>query len=441
MSHLILLIPFCGLLFSIAFLPIIDKKFWERNYYFVSLFWSLLTIVASCLTCKNDWHHGLLTISHTLFIDFFPFIVLIGSLYIIAGVIIIRLGFRGTPLTNTCMLGALSLLASVFGTTGAALIGIRPLIAINKDRSYVVHTFVFFVFLVCNIGGCLSAIGDPPLFLGFLKGVPFFWPLQNLWKPFLMIFGCLLVIYYLCETWHWRKDTHARGLPPLQETARIYGKRQVGLAVLLIFVLVGTARLPMGELTFGGLSLPGSGLLRSVLLCFLASVSFILKPLNVRKRQGWHLHPLTEIAILFAGIFITADPPLQMLSLGKEGPLGEFLSFVSHEGESVALAYFWLAGFFSSFLDNAPTYLIFFTMAGGDVGKFMNESAPLLAAISAGAVFMGALTYIGNAPNLLVKTILEEEYNIRMPSFFGYILWSFCILVPLFGVMGFIFWG
>lgn len=427
-------IPFFGLLFSIAFLPLWAPKIWARHYGMVSLFWSLTTVIPACFQCTGGIGSVCISaIIAPLFEHFLPFVLLLSALYVVTGGMALQVGFRGTPLANTVFLGVFSLISSIFGTTGAAMLGIRPLIDMNKHRSYKTHTLVFFIFLVCNIGGALSAIGDPPLFLGFLKGIPFFWPTLHLLPHFLIIEGSLLLLYFGIDTFWLRREKQSlmQNKPLSSPWLSFKGKKQLVLAGLLIASLIVTGQFSLGEWVWGKIHLSLSDMIRNLFLILLMGISFYFKPYAARVREKWHLHPLIEIAILFCGIFITAEPLLHLLQEGTNGPFGPFLSFILKESPVQALAYFWTTGILSSFLDNAPTYLIFFSLAGGDPALFLNSLQTILLAISAGSVFMGALTYIGNAPNLLVKTIAEEEYRIPMPSFFGYIFWACVILLPV----------
>lgn len=427
------LFPFCGLLLSIALLPVWTPRFWLKYHGFVVLGWSLAAFIPECFYCSSAWETTALNLVTPVISDFIPFFLLISALYVVTGGLTIHIGLSGTPVVNTLFLLFFSLMASCVGTTGAAMLGIRPFIEMNHRRTYRTHSILFFIFLVCNVGGCLSAVGDPPLFLGFLKGVPFFWPTKTLFPSFLITAGALLTLYFFLDFFLWTKEKKSLlRAPPPEKHFVMKGKAQIPLIGAILLSLAGTARLDLGIISLGGLDFYLENTLRNSILLILIGISFYLKPLSLRAKENWHLGPLKEIGILFIGIFITAEPVLQLLQKGTTGPLGSFLSFCLGDPlHPQPLPYFWLTGLLSSFLDNAPTYLIFFTMAGGDPYILTTSLQPILIAISSGAVFMGALTYIGNAPNLLVKAIVEEEYHIPMPSFFSYIFWSTLCLVPI----------
>jgi Na+/H+ antiporter NhaD/arsenite permease-like protein len=340
--------------------------------------------------------------------------------------------------TNTLFLAVFTVLAGVLGTTGAAMLGIRPLLEMNQGRHYTVHTIVFFILLVCNVGGILSAVGDPPLFIGFLKGIPFFWPTQNLGGSFVWIGTYLLVLYALLETVLWKREGSPSPVTPsfpLLKWVTIRGKSHLILAGGLIGILILTAHVKMGDWkidlwSVGKVGLPLGDMVRHGSVLLLMGLSLVLKPLSQRAKEHWHLHPLGEIALLFCAIFITAEPVIHLLQAEGGGQASGVFSALKSPSLDQALLYFWLTGLLSSFLDNAPTYLVFFSLAGGDPALLTGSLRIILVAISTGAVFMGALTYIGNAPNLLVKAIAEEEYGVAMPHFLAYIFWACLALIP-----------
>jgi Na+/H+ antiporter NhaD/arsenite permease-like protein len=302
-----------------------------------------------------------------------------------------------------------ALLASVMGTTGASMLMIRPLIRANDNRKHVVHVIVFFIFIVSNAGGSLTPLGDPPLFLGFLKGVDFFWTVYHIFPETLFLVGSLLALFFAIDTYWYRKEG-VLPMDPTPDTERLLGT---------------DVELPQ--------------IVRDGLLVVVTAASLWITPKGVREANQFSWAPMQEVAKLFIGIFLTMVPVLAML---KAGPAGAFASVAAAvtgpDGQPLPWAYFWFSGVLSSFLDNAPTYLVFFNMAGGDPQVLMTTLAPILAAISAGSVFMGANSYIGNAPNFMVKAIAEDR-GINMPSFFGYMAWSVAVLVPLLLIMTFIF--
>jgi Na+/H+ antiporter NhaD/arsenite permease-like protein len=315
---------------------------------------------------------------------------------------------------------------------------IRPIIRANQDRRYHIHVFVFFIFLVSNIGGSLTPLGDPPLFLGFLKGIDFLWTLEAMLLPMLFMSGVLLALFYLIDRIAWgREPEEVKGKGRLPRHIEIDGLHNVlylmaiALTVLMSGIWNSKAVVPVGL----GLEMPVTSLVRDATLIAISLFSWWTTPQNLRVENAFTWAPMQEVAMLFAGIFITMIPMLAMLKAGSEGPFGQLLGLVSTpEGQPIEAAYFWMTGILSAFLDNAPTYLVFFNLAGGDAKALMGPLELTLLAISSGAVFMGALTYIGNAPNFMVRSICEE-HEIKMPGFLGYMLWSAAILLPLFGLV------
>jgi len=333
-----------------------------------------------------------------------------------------------------------TLLASVMGTTGASMLMIRPLLRANDNRIHKTHVVVFFIFLVSNVGGSLTPLGDPPLFLGFLKGVDFFWTVSHILPETLFLTGSLLGIFYLLDRWYYRRE----GVLPLDPTP---DTRRLGLEGTVNFwLLAGVVGLVLLSgfwkgapvLLVWGTEVGLPSLVRDTGLILLTFISIRLTPVQVKQENQFSWAPMQEVAKLFGGIFLTIIPVIAMLKAGTQGPFGAVVAAVTRpDGQPDPAMYFWATGVLSSFLDNAPTYLVFFNTAGGDAKILMTTMAPTLAAISAGAVFMGANTYIGNAPNMMVKAIAEDR-GVKMPSFFGYMAWSVGILVPLFVIMTFI---
>jgi Na+/H+ antiporter NhaD/arsenite permease-like protein len=433
-------VPFVGLLLSIALLPLVALRLWHHHYGKISVAWALLTLVPLALL------HGVANATdlalHTLVGEFIPFIIFVGTLYIVAGGIFISGNLHGSPSLNTAILAIGGVLASFMGTTGAAMLLIRPLIRANDDRKRSVHTIVFFIFIVANIGGSLTPLGDPPLFLGFLKGVSFFWTMEHMALPMLFCLVVLLPLYFAIDTVLYRRDV-AEGLqrdPTPDAPLRVEGKINFFLLALVIGAVLFSGLWKSGvELTVLGQHVPLEGVLRDVAFLLIAGASLALTAKATRQNNEFGWGPIAEVAKLFFGIFLTMAPVLLMLRAGEAGPFVGLVRLTTDAaGQPVDAMYFWLAGALSSFLDNAPTYLVFFNLAGGDPQVLMTTLAPTLTAISMGAVFMGANTYIGNAPNFMVKAIAEER-GIAMPSFFGYMAWSGAILVPLFVAMTFVF--
>lgn len=432
-------IPFAGILLSIALFPVLAPHFWEKYYGYISLFWTLLFIIPFSIihSASLSSHLALETIVE----EYIPFILLLLSLYTITGGIHISGKFAGTPLFNIIFISIGTLLSSFIGTTGASMLFIRPLIRANLWRKHRVHTIIFFIFLVSNIGGSLTPIGDPPLFLGFLMGVGFFWTMTHMFLPFLVACVLLLIVYYFLERYFFKRDhdyedKHAADEPRL----KIEGKRNLWmlLIVILAVFLSGQYRNGYG-LNFGGLHIAYNDIIRDTILIILTILSIKRTPLYIREHNHFSWEPIKEVSILFIGIFITIIPMILMLKAGIEGAFKPIFELSFHaDGSPNNKLFFWLTGILSSLLDNAPTYLVFFNIAGGEANHLMTTLSTTLIAISAGAVFMGANSYVGNAPNMMVKSIAESR-GIKMPSFFTYMLWVLCINIPVFLVISLLF--
>ncbi len=435
---LIWVVPFAGMLLSIAIMPLALPHFWHHHFGKVAAFWALLFAVPFALTQGFDV--ALYELLHTLLLEYIPFIILLFALFTVAGGVRIRGNLHGSPSLNTGLLAIGTVAAGWMGTTGASMLLIRPLLRANDNRRRNVHVVVFFIFLVANIGGSMTPLGDPPLFLGFLKGVEFFWPTAHLAMPTLLMSLALLSLFYAYDSYLYRKEGVKRADPTPDTTIGMEG----GVNILLLGGVVGAVLL-------SGLWKPGividvyhvpvelQNMARDVLLIIVALLSLKLTRRESRIANGFTWGPILEVAKLFVGIFLTIIPAIAILRAGSDGALAQVVALVSTPGGGPDNAmYFWITGLLSSFLDNAPTYLIFFNTAGGDAPTLMGPLAGTLLAISAGAVFMGANTYIGNAPNFMVKSIAEEA-GVKMPSFFGYMAWSFGILVPLFLVLTLLF--
>ena len=436
-------VPFIGLLLSIAILPLAAPTLWHHHFGKISAAWSAVVIVPFLVTAGIGPTSGL--VAHTMLGEYVPFMILIGSLFVIAGGVYLRGNIHGSPGVNTLMLAVGTGIASIAGTTGAAMLLVRAVIRANDERLHNAHVMVFFIFLVANIGGSLTPLGDPPLFLGFLKGVSFFWPTVNLLQPMLLVSAILLVVFYVIDRWFYRRDAAFRARrDPTPDTPT--GLRIEGGINLVLLVGVMAAVLMSGlwkpGITWDVLGTPIElqGLVRDTALIVLAGLSLRLTPAACREANNFTWGPILEVAKLFGGIFITIIPVIAMLRAGEKGAFAAVVRLVTTpDGQPINAAYFWLTGGLSSFLDNAPTYLVFFNTAGGDAVALMGPMATTLAAISAGAVFMGANTYIGNAPNFMVKAIAEES-GVKMPSFFGYMLWSGAILIPIFLLVTWVFY-
>lgn len=432
-------VPFAGVLLSIAILPLWAPTVWHHHFGKITTAWALAFLVPFALVFGVPAAASSLV--HSLVAEYMPFVILLTALFTVAGGIYIRGNLHGSPGLNTALLAIGAVLASFMGTTGASMLLIRPLIRANDNRRHVAHVVVFFIFIVSNAGGSLTPLGDPPLFLGFLKGVDFFWTVRHIFPETLFLVGSLLGVFFVLDSWyyHRREELLPKDPTPDTPTLGFDGKANFLLlgAVVGLVLLSGFWKSPV-TWNIAGTQVSLPGLVRDAGLILITIISLRTTPAQVHADNQFGWGPMQEVAKLFAGIFLTIIPVIAMLKAGVDGPFGAIVAAVTRpDGSPDPAMYFWAAGALSSFLDNAPTYLVFFNTAGGDPAVLMTTLAPTLAAISAGAVFMGANTYIGNAPNMMVKAIAEDR-GVRMPSFFGYMLWSGGILVPLFILMTFI---
>ena len=432
-------VPFAGILLSIALMPLLAPIFWHHHFGTVAAGWALAFLVPFALVFGPGAAGA--SFVHALVAEYIPFVILLTALFTVAGGIYIRGNLHGSPALNTTILAIGAALASVMGTTGASMLLIRPLISANDNRKHTAHVVVFFIFIVSNAGGSLTPLGDPPLFLGFLKGVDFFWTVSHIFPETLFLVGSLLAIFFVMDSWYYHRREEVLRADPTPDTKAIGfdGKANFALlGVVVALVLLSGLWKSQVAFTIAGAEVGLPGIVRDVGLIIVALVSLRITPKQVHEDNQFRWGPMQEVAKLFAGIFLTIIPVIAMLKAGVNGPFGAVVSAVTRpDGTPDPAMYFWASGLLSSFLDNAPTYLVFFNTAGGDPAVLMTTLAPTLAAISAGSVFMGANSYIGNAPNMMVKAIAEDR-GVKMPSFFGYMLWSGGILVPLFIVMTFI---
>jgi Na+/H+ antiporter NhaD/arsenite permease-like protein len=413
---------FVLMLLTIAVLPLTPLNHWWENNARRFMVAVILGAYPAIYYIRHDFN----SVSHVMLYEYVPFIVLLGSLFMIAGGIRLTGDLRATPATNTAFIAIGTLLASAIGTTGASMLLIRPVLQTNRERQHKVHTVIFFIFLVSNIGGSLLPIGDPPLFLGYLAGVPFFWTL-NLWHIWLPTAGVILLVYYLLDRRYYAKESPS--IKAWDREAVVPLRLEGALNFLWLFGVVASVIWVHEHCPVPFLRKP---FLREVIMLVMVGLAFATSPLRNWKENHFTMGPITEVAALFFGIFLTMTPALAILK-AKGGELGV----------DTPLKFFWGTGTLSSFLDNAPTYMVFFKTASGAVASGAVGGANLigtgidrvpseiLVAISVGAVFMGANTYIGNGPNFMVKAIAEES-GIRMPSFFGYMRWSMLVLIPVF---------
>ena len=443
------IIPFAGMLLSIAIFPLVAPHFWHNHFGKVSAFWALVFAVPFLLVYHRVALHEIV---HIYLIDYIPFIILLWGLFAITGGIVISGSIKGSPAVNTILLLIGTILASWIGTTGAAMVMIRPVLRVNKDRVNKVHVICFFIFLVANIGGSLTPLGDPPLFLGFLHNVPFFWVTTGVLREMLLASVILLVLFFFIDSFYYRKEKLQSQLPGEKEE-KIPLKIEGLFNLIFLAGLIGSVLMSgywkAGHFNVLGVEWHYQSLLRDILIIIMGLLSLFITPRRLRDANEFTWFPIQEVAKLFAGIFMTIIPALAILKAGSDGALAGLVAVVKEPCH-----YFWVTGVLSSFLDNAPTYLTFFNLALGKLGiteamvpgalainsvTFNPAFVSYLTAISAGAVFMGANTYIGNAPNFMVKSIAEEA-GISMPSFFGYMLkYSIPILIPTFIIVTFIF--
>ena len=437
---LLFAVPFAGILLSIlAIAPLVASDFWHHHYGKVALFWAAL--LALPLAYVYGAQTSIETIFHVLALEYIPFILLLLALFTAAGGLAVRGNLHGSPAMNTGLLATGAFLASIIGTTGAAMVLIRPLLRANDDRNSSVHVVIFFIFLVGNIGGALTPLGDPPLFLGFLRGVDFFWTTEALALPTLFSAGILLIAFFLFDSWLYKREGGRKPDPtPDDRTLHLTGT----VNLVLIAVIVGAVVLsgvwkPGISFEILHTKLELQNLVREALLIGVTVLSLLLSRKADREANDFNWEPIREVAKLFAAIFVCIVPVIEMLKAGTSGPFAALSGLVTTSaGTPNNLAYFWLTGGLSAVLDNAPTYVVFFELAGGNPAQLMGPLAGTLAAISMGAVYMGALTYIGNAPNFMIYAVARHA-GVPMPGFFGYMVWSFAILLPVFALLSFVF--
>jgi Na+/H+ antiporter NhaD/arsenite permease-like protein len=426
-------IPFAGTILSIGLLPVLVPRLWHRHMAVVAAFWILALLVPQAVlagpafAAHAAWHAVLL--------DYLPFVSLLLAMFTLGGGILVEGGPWGTPGGNTLLLAIGTMISGVIGPIGTSMVLIHPLLRANAHRRRKVHLVVFFIALVSNAGGAVTPLGNPPLYIGLLRGVPYAWPLLHLALPLALLAAALLLVFWLI-------DRHAAaGSPPPEPRGPLRLRGRVNLALLLLVVgavLAQSVWRPGATALFGvsiGIErLAGIGVFLAVSL-----LSMAITPAPLRTANMFSWAPMAEVAKLFAAIFITITPVLAMLAATTNGPLAPLLKFSADaQGHPSPLAYFWLTGTFSAFLDNAPTYLVFFDLAGGDPVRLTGALSRTLQAISLGSVVFGALTYIGNAPNMMVRSVAAHR-GLRMPGFFGYMAWSCALLLPMFVALTLLF--
>ena len=436
--EMLLCIPFAGLLLCIAVMPLIKGEWWESHQPLVVGFWILLMIVPFAFVYGPG--RAAETVLECTVNDYLTFIILLFGLFCVSGNITMEGDFAGSPRINVCLLALGTLLSSCIGTPGASMLMVRPVIKMNSWRKRKSHIMVFFIFMVSNMGGCLTPIGDPPLLMGFMRGVPFFWSM-HLFPVLIFNMVLLLFVFYHLDKWAYRKDIARGRKPDISKPGtefHIDGLHNIVFLVMIVAAVILSGVLPgmpafqdaagnvRGIHIFGEVTLTFPALIECVLILLAAWLSFKTTKSEIRRRNHFTWGAIKEVAVLFIGIFITMQPALMLLkAVGPE------------LGVTEPSQMFWATGALSSFLDNTPTYLVFLTTAGtlgfsnGIMTSLGTVPVKILSAISCGAVFMGANTYIGNAPNFMVKSISDEN-GVNMPSFFGYMLWSLVFLVPVF---------
>jgi Na+/H+ antiporter NhaD/arsenite permease-like protein len=427
------ILPFVGLLLTIAVAPLVSAPFWHDHYGKLACFWAAAFVLPFGVAYgPQDAAHITL---EALIPEYLPFIALQGALFTVAGGIRLTGSLRGTPGVNIVLMLAGTLSASIIGTTGAAMLFVRPLIRANRHRRHNRHVLVFFILLVANIGGALSPLGDPPLLLGFLQGIPFVWPLANLWGPTAALCAFLLVVFFFMDGYLHRQTPKA-GPSPIVEFEKLGLDGNVNLLLLvavLALVLVGDSLPLSGGLSLFGVAIESKLIMQVAMLVAIALLSLWLTAPGVRRANEFAWAAMTEVGIVFAAIFVTIAPVLTIL----RGGVAALSKLMNPGGVPDERMYFWVTGLFSGFLDSAPAYLMSVNLAGGDVAVLTGPLGPTLVAIAAGAVYFGALSYIGNAPNFMVKA-LAEAGGIKMPGFFGFTLWASALLLPPFLVMTFL---
>ncbi len=426
-------LPFLGLLLSIAVLPALAPRFWIRRMGLVSLAWSLALLLPRAVeaglgvAASEAWH--------ALLIEYLPFATLLLALYTAGGGVHLQGGPAGTPSGNTLMLAFGVALGLVVGTTAAAVVVIQPLLKANAHRRRRMHLVLFLIVLVANAAGALTPLGNPPLYVGLLRGVPFFWPATHLLPHFLLLTAVVLAAFWVLD----RRLAATEPPAPPPGPLRVRGWSNAGLILVAAAAVLAQGFVHPGTVTLLGQPIGIERLAAIGVFIAVTEVSLYSTPRAIRQANDFVWHPMAEVAMLFAGIFITIGPVTAMLHAGLEGPLAPLLRMtLDAGGQPIPLLYFWLSGLLSAFLDNAPTYLVFFDLAGIRSEALTGAQALALQAISAGATFFGGLTYNGNAPNMMLRAIAAHR-DVRMPGFIGFMLWSSTLLLPVFVLLSVVF--
>ncbi len=425
--------PYLALMLCLAILPVLTPKIWHRYENPILAGISIWTVIILYLYFGTE--KAIYEFFHMIFHEYIAFMAIIFSLFVVSSGILVRFHIANSLKNNLYILLCGSILANFIGTTGASMVLIRPFLELNKNKAYKTHLGVFFIFLVSNIGGCLTPLGDPPLFMGFLKGVSFFWTLQHGWLPFLMALVTCLGAFALVDRLKNKATTSEDKIK--RPAIRVRGAINVILVLCIITITLFASTLsdePMFKIYGHGFS--SQDLVRDFSYLLITIISLLTTPKFIHEENHFNFSPVNEVARVFFVIFLTLIPLSYMLKLGHDGPFAFLYDFANPNDAHHEIRYFWLTGLMSGFLDNAPTYLLFFKMAGDDANLLMNTYPEILLAISLGAVFMGAITYIGNAPNFMVRSIAIQK-GVKMPSFLGYIVWSSVILLPIYLIISY----
>lgn len=442
LNSLLWVLPFCGLLLSLAILPAFVPRLWHHRAGVIVGLWATTALVPLAAVCGP--RVMLSAVAHTALHDYLPFGVLCWTLYKLSTGVHVSIGFAGSPLSNAVFLLLGGMLASIMGTTGASMLLIRPFLAMNAGRFHQKHLIVFFIMIVANVGGILTPIGDPPLFLGYLNGVDFFWITRHAIGPFSVLCAGLLVAFIIIDAYYSRREAW----PPSHQRTHQWSLQGYAHFIGLVGVVVIAVAAGQWAKSSPQLNLPWHDTLSWASLArdfgFISVVMLVglwdrITKSAFNSQPKPSIAPLVEVLVLFAGIFSTLIPVFILIHRGADGPFQNLFTFLFDTMQQPNNAvFFWATGLLSAFLDNAPTYLVFFNLAGGDAQVLMETWPRTLLAISCGAVFMGALTYIGNAPNLMVQS-MARSLGVTTPSFWGYTAAAGCIMVPVLGAIGYIF--
>ena len=426
-------LPFAGMLLSVALVPVVAPRFWARRMGLVVLGWVAALVLPEMIVSGPGPALG--GAWHVVLTEYLPFVTLLAAMYAVGGGVLIQGGPWGTPGGNTLLLGVATLCAGVVGPVAVSMVLIHPLLRANAHRTGKVHLVVFFIVLVCNVGGLTTPLGNPPLYIGLLQGVPLLWPMRALWPVWVVMAGPLLLAFWLID----RHVAARSGAAPAVLRLHVRGWGHLAMLGLLVGMVAVQSRWRPGEIVVLGAEIGLERMLGIAAGALVAVTAAVSAPVAVRRGNMFGWGPMVEVAKIFAGIFLTITPVLGMMAAGPDGAMGGVLKLAGEgAGGASPVAYFWLSGMLSAVLDNAPTYYLFFTMAGGDAGRLTAGEATALMAMSAGSVCFGALTYIGNAPNMMVRGVAAHR-GVRMPGFFGYMLYASALLLPVFGVVTVLF--